>query len=288
MLMAVMAYAQETGGSDSGGAMMDTGGAMMGTGGAMMGESGGAMMDNMMMVTDGTYEVQLSGSQEVPPVTTDATGSATFTLSGDTLSLTGDFSGLSSPYTASHVHMAAMGENGDVIFPLNVTLDADNMSGIFSADQTLTQEQVDAAMAGNLYINVHSEMNPSGEIRAQLVPDMMGMMGETGGSMRPAVGDSGGAMMGDSGGAMMGDTGGAMMDNNMMSMTFADVDTNGDGSIDQMEFDTAMGMGMMGGDSGGAMMGETGGMMGMTFADYDTDGNGSLSEAEFNAMMAPQ
>ena len=269
MLMAVMAYAQETGGSESGGAMMDTGGAMMGTGGAMMGESGGAMMDNMMMVTDGTYEVQLSGSQEVPPVTTDATGSATFTLSGDTLSLTGDFSGLSSPYTASHVHMAAMGENGDVIFPLNVTLDADNMSGIFSADQTLTQEQVDAAMAGNLYINVHSEMNPSGEIRAQLVPDMMGMMGETGGSM-------------------MGDSGGAMMDNNMMSMTFADVDTNGDGSIDQMEFDTAMGMGMMGGDSGGAMMGETGGMMGMTFADYDTDGNGSLSEAEFNAMMAPQ
>ena len=75
-------------------------------------------------------------------------------------------------------------------------------------------------------------------------------------------------------------------------MTFADVDTNGDGSIDQMEFDAAMGMmdvdtgGAMMGESGGAMMGNTGGAMsGMTFADYDTDGNGSIDQAEFDAMM---
>jgi len=35
---------------------------------------------------------------------------------------------------------------------------------------TLTSAQFDAYRAGDLYVNVHSAANPSGEIRAQITP----------------------------------------------------------------------------------------------------------------------
>lgn len=150
-----------------------TGGAMMGdmTGGDM---TGGAMMGDMMM---SRTEVTLSGDQQVPPVMTEAMGSATATLSGNSLSVQGDFSGLSSPLvevagSTGHIHMAPMGENGDVIFPLNVSADEDGMSGIFSLQTELSDEQLEALMAGELYLNFHTEMNQGGELRGQIVLDM--------------------------------------------------------------------------------------------------------------------
>ena len=144
---------------------MMTGGMM--TGGMM---SGGSMMDQ-------SFEVTLSGDQEVPPVATDATGSATVSLDGDSLSVNGDFSGLSSPVieiagSPGHIHMAPPGENGDVIFPLNVSVDEGGTSGIFSLTTTLTPEQIDAFNAGELYFNFHTEMHNAGEIRGQITQGM--------------------------------------------------------------------------------------------------------------------
>ncbi|MCA9837393.1 MAG: CHRD domain-containing protein [Trueperaceae bacterium] len=139
------------------------------------------MMSMEAVIGEGQFEVMLSGSQEVPAVMGDAMGSATVTLMGSSLSISGDFSGLSSPFTGAHLHMAAAGENGDVVFPLSVTVAADGMSGIFSGDFSLSEEQVNAFKAGHLYVNVHSEMNKGGEIRVQLLPHdmMMGMMDMT-------------------------------------------------------------------------------------------------------------
>lgn len=145
---------------------LEQSGGMM-TGGMM---TGGAMMDQR-------FEVTLSGDQQVPPVTTDATGSATVTLVGDAMTVSGDFSGLSSPVaeiagTPAHIHMALPGENGDVIFPLNVSAAEDGMSGIFSLSTTLTPEQIDAFNAGELYINVHTETHQGGELRGQITHGM--------------------------------------------------------------------------------------------------------------------
>ena len=153
-----------SGGSMSGGSMMS--GGMM-SGGSM---SGGSMMGQ-------PFQVTLSGDNEVPPVTTDATGSATVTLMGDTMTVNGDFSGLSSPVieiagSSGHIHMGAAGENGDVIFPLNVSADSDKTSGIFSLSTTLSPDQVSAFEAGDLYINFHTQMNQGGEIRGQITPGM--------------------------------------------------------------------------------------------------------------------
>ncbi len=138
----------------------------------MSGGMSGGMMSGGSMMMDSSVEVALVGDQEVPAVTTEATGSATVALSGDTMSVTGDFSELSSPQVGGHIHLAPAGVAGDVIFPLNISAAQDGSSGVFSLSTTLTPEQIDAYNAGELYLNIHSEMNAGGEIRGQIVPGM--------------------------------------------------------------------------------------------------------------------
>lgn len=123
-----------------------------------------------------TTDVSLSGAQEVPAVETSATGTATTTLSGSTLTVAGEFSGLSSPVveiagSPGHIHQAPAGSNGDVVFPLVVAM-TDDTSGTFSLNTTLTPEQVAAYNAGEFYINFHTEMNQGGELRGQITPSM--------------------------------------------------------------------------------------------------------------------
>ena len=76
--------------------------------------------------------------------------------------------------SGGHVHQAAAGANGDVIYPLVVT-SADGLSGTFNLTTELTPEQVAAYNAGELYVNLHTEMNQGGELRGQLMGGMAGM-----------------------------------------------------------------------------------------------------------------
>jgi len=110
--------------------------------------------------------VTLSGSQEVPPVTTSASGSGKITV-GEDKSVSGSVTTTGVNGTAAHIHMAAMGANGPVIVPLTKTAD-----GVWSvpAGAKFTDAQYDAFKAGNTYVNVHSEANKGGEIRGQLKP----------------------------------------------------------------------------------------------------------------------
>jgi hypothetical protein len=107
--------------------------------------------------------VTLAGSNEVPPVTTSATGTANITIGADR-SVKASVTAKDMTATASHIHMGAAGTNGPVIVPFTKSGDA------FSAapDAKLTEEQYTAYKAGNLYVNVHSAKNPGGEIRGQL------------------------------------------------------------------------------------------------------------------------
>jgi hypothetical protein len=119
------------------------------------------MSDPMMMYTQ---TVTLSGSNEVPPVSTSATGTATVTIKPDhSVIVKESVSGMTA--TASHIHEAAAGTNGPVIVPFTKT--ADNT---FAAADTakLTDSQYESFKAGKLYVNVHSAAHPGGEIRAQL------------------------------------------------------------------------------------------------------------------------
>ncbi|MEP6678860.1 MAG: CHRD domain-containing protein [Betaproteobacteria bacterium] len=112
----------------------------------------------------GGQRLALSGAEEVPPVTTAASGTAVVNIKPDrSVSATVTVSGMTA--TASHIHEAAAGANGPVIVPFTKTGDNTFAS---APEAKLTEAQYQAYKQGKLYVNVHSAKDPGGEVRAQL------------------------------------------------------------------------------------------------------------------------
>ena len=111
-------------------------------------------------------KVTLSGSQEVPPATTAASGSGTITVGAD-MSVSGSVTTEGVEAIAAHIHVGATGKNGPVIVPLVKT-----SSNVWSVPvgAKLTDTQYASYKAGDLYVNVHSAKYKGGEIRGQLKP----------------------------------------------------------------------------------------------------------------------
>jgi len=144
-----------------------------------------------------TFPLNLSGAEEVPPVSPAGTGFATVVLdpTAQTLEISATFSGLTSNTTMAHIHCCApLGTNAIVAtlmpafpdFPLGVTsgtypphvLDLTmastyNPAFITAHGGTVAQAATDlitGILAAQSYFNLHTVNNPPGEIRAQLVP----------------------------------------------------------------------------------------------------------------------
>src|SRR5688572_3124716 len=82
-------------------------------------------------------------------------GTATGTLTGRKLSITGTFEGLPASATIARLHQGiAKGARGAAITDLTISKGA---SGTLSGSVELTQAQVDALRQGKLYIQVHGE-----------------------------------------------------------------------------------------------------------------------------------
>jgi hypothetical protein len=132
------------------------------------------------------FRATLAGAEEVPPVTTTASGTADFTLSrtNDTLFVNITVAGLSN-VRFGHFHTGARGANGAVVAflvdPPTLTgpqtgrigkqfITAANLSGTL-LNQPLTA-LIDQIRAGSIYVNLHTDANPGGELRGQvaLVP----------------------------------------------------------------------------------------------------------------------
>jgi CHRD domain len=115
----------------------------------------------------------LTGSQEVPPVTTNASGITDISgllarcknSSSNCPTLYGSVVLTGVVATAAHVHMAPAGQNGPVIVPLVKVSDT---VWALPVESTITEAQWDAYLNGQFYVNVHSAAHPGGEIRAQL------------------------------------------------------------------------------------------------------------------------
>lgn len=132
---------------------------------------GGEIRGQITLETDWAFNALINGLQQAPaPVVTTALGWGAFSLSKDAkfLEVKAVFSGLSGPVTGIHLHNAAAGSNGGVVVDLMTLLDGNTLSGKIDATGIVAE-----LMAGNIYINVHTDDNPNGEIRGQLV------MGET-------------------------------------------------------------------------------------------------------------
>jgi hypothetical protein len=125
------------------------------------------------------FSATLTGAAERPtPVVTAATGTADFTVSGDTIYFTIVVDSLSGPPTAAHIH-GPSGPEGVAGPILGFTLSADTTltsgtiaSGFATAptDPAISQDSLLVLMRnGNAYVNVHTVLNPDGEIRGQVI-----------------------------------------------------------------------------------------------------------------------
>jgi hypothetical protein len=115
----------------------------------------------------------LRGAQENPPVTTNALGAGGLIVvpSATQLAITGGitFSGLTTAAGQVNIHLAPSGNptgNGAAIVPL--TLAADGLTAIVPPGRTLNIALLGPLLRGELYFNVATAANPSGEIRGPI------------------------------------------------------------------------------------------------------------------------
>jgi hypothetical protein len=102
-----------------------------------------------------------------PGVASSGKGTAAASLDTNTKTLTWtvDYSGLSGPATAAHIHGPAdPGANAGIVVPFT-----GNLASPIKGSATLTDAQIAQLEAGKWYVNIHTEANKPGEIRGQLV-----------------------------------------------------------------------------------------------------------------------
>ena len=129
-----------------------------------------------------SFKAKLTGSDEVPSVKTKATGEVKFKLSSDgkTLSYTLDVKNIENT-TAAHIHRGMKGKNGPPVANLFTgpkkegkfsgvlskgTITAKDLSGDLMGKSL--DDLVKLIKAGDLYVNVHTDAKPDGEIRGQI------------------------------------------------------------------------------------------------------------------------
>jgi len=89
-------------------------------------------------------------------------GSVTATLNGTTLTLTGNYTGLKTASTVARVHRSPRtAMRGPAIGDLTIT---PGTSGTISGTLELTKDQVDDLANGRLYVQLHSEKAPDGNL----------------------------------------------------------------------------------------------------------------------------
>jgi len=124
-----------------------------------------------------TFTAKLAGNNEVPPVTTSTTGTAHFQLTSifaypmysidynlSTTNLKG--------FTTANIYLGKPGENGQPVASLSMGKDGfigRDLKGPL-ADKDVT-ELASIMRDGGAYVNVHTQQNPNGEIRGQIMPD---------------------------------------------------------------------------------------------------------------------
>lgn len=119
------------------------------------------------VLTRGTCIAHLAGSNEVPPNGSAARGFGWFRLDAneDTLQYAIAWSALGSTMTAAHIHRGVAGVAGPVVHGLQ-NLVPGSAGGNWGP---ITAQNVIQLEAESLYVNVHSQVFPGGEIRGQII-----------------------------------------------------------------------------------------------------------------------
>ena len=146
-----------------------------------IGATVGVLVTGTTAQTANRFVATLAGTNEVPSVNTTAAGEAVFVLSDDGMSMTYTVtvSNIDDVF-ASHIHLAMAGVNGPVVVPLFSGSKIGTFTGVL-AEGTITAATLSGSMAGkplsaliteikagNAYVNVHTKLHASGEIRGQI------------------------------------------------------------------------------------------------------------------------
>ncbi len=110
------------------------------------------------------YRARLSPMPTTPQTKAEITGGGEVILSldGATLTVSGNFTGMSSAATAAHIHNGPPAQPGPVLHPLTVAQATNGeISGVFE----LTADQLVQLKANSFYVQIHSLSNPPGELR---------------------------------------------------------------------------------------------------------------------------
>ena len=120
-------------------------------------------------VSQDQFTARLDGLQHGPA---NATGSGTFTLNGArtelSFNIVVDINALTGPIALAHIHEGAPGVPGGVVRTLNFVDDTANGTWKDTDGQPLTAARVAQLLAGDLYVNVHTNAFTDGKIRGQI------------------------------------------------------------------------------------------------------------------------
>ncbi len=148
------------------------------------------------------YQASLGGGSVVPAVTSSASGTFAMTVEGITATYTLNVGSIQNA-TAAHIHLGAAGENGGVVASLFAPSDPVSSIAASGTITALLGPLADdivgfgtALTEGRLYVQVHTQGNPAGELRGQIaaltptlisVPDTgnAGIASTTGGGAAP-------------------------------------------------------------------------------------------------------
>ena len=126
------------------------------------------------------FRSNLSADQEVSTAVVDSKGTGVARLRavrGDRLNVRIRFSGLTGPLIMAHLHLGQAGTNGPVVADLgpgiyghevNLRISASDVVGPLSQAADPFVALLNELAAGNVYINLHTEAFPAGEIRGQV------------------------------------------------------------------------------------------------------------------------
>jgi len=137
----------------------------------------GEIRGQVLPYAPSVFTTSLSGANEVPSLSSNGAGGMKLELRGQQVIVTGSFSGLDSDYEVnigSHIHDGDASENGPVLITLAPELGEELRSGQYLIDSNvfmLDEAQAALMEQGDLYINIHSVNNPTGELRGQILND---------------------------------------------------------------------------------------------------------------------
>jgi hypothetical protein len=106
----------------------------------------------------------------IQPALVAGVGSASATLSGRKLTVTGSFEKMASAATAAHLNLGPVtGVRGEQVFDLTVSKTGTGNTGSIAGTFDLTPAQVDALKKGRFYVQIHSEGAPNGHLFGRLL-----------------------------------------------------------------------------------------------------------------------